>query len=237
MRPRLLDWYCGQGGAAKGYVDANFQVIGMDHVPQPHYPYPMFVVDCMEPPQLLLDWADVHHASPPCQFGSEVTPIDKRGRHPNLIPMTRELLRATGKPYTMENVRRVSAKHFIDPVYLTGTMFDMHVVDSRGRRFDLSRTRGFETNWPLTAPWDIGPLHPVANVFGNHFRVRSGEFRTEGGTDRTVDLPGEDRAALARDLMEMPWATMAGMSEAVPPPFCEEIGRQLLAHLKRRGPN
>lgn len=234
MRPKLLDWYCCQGGAAKGYADAGFEVIGMDHKPQPRYPYTMFVVDCLKPPQLLLDWADVHHASPPCQFGSEVTPADKRASHHNLIPQTRKLLLATGKPFSIENVRAVATAHLIDPIYLTGTMFNMHVVDSRGRRFDLSRTRGFEVNWPLVSPWDPGPAHPIANVFGSHLRVRSGEFRTGGKTARTVDLPGEDRGALARDLMEMPWATMTGMSEAVPPPFTEEIGRQLIDYLKKR---
>ncbi|WP_217215450.1 hypothetical protein [Streptomyces sp. AC550_RSS872] len=29
-RPRLLDLYCCQGGAAKGYVDAGFEVTGVD---------------------------------------------------------------------------------------------------------------------------------------------------------------------------------------------------------------
>lgn len=228
-RPRLLDWYCCEGGAAKGYANAGFEVIGIDHKPQPRYPFPSFVADCTEPPQFLVDWADVHHASPPCQFGTELN--NDKSRHLNLIPLTREILKETCKPYVIENVRAVAEVHLIDPIYLNGTMFDMHVVDSQGRRFDLSRTRGFEVNWPLTPPCDFGAQHPIANVFGGHLRVRSGEFRTGGDTGRTVDLPGEDRAALARKLMEMPWATMNGMSEAVPPPFTQFIGEQLLEHL------
>lgn len=231
-RPRLLDWYCCEGGAARGYHAAGFEVIGMDWKPQPRYPFPMVVIDCLDGAQRLAEWADVHHASPPCQFGTGLN--NDKSKHLNLIPQTRRALIKTGKPYVIENVGAVArAGHLIDPTYLTGTMFDMHVVDSKGRRFDLSRTRAFETNWPLAPAWDPGPQHPIANVFGGHFRVRSGEFRTAGGNERTVDLPGEDRVALARELMRMPWATMKGMSEAVPPPFTEFIGEQLMSYLQQ----
>ena len=34
-RPRLLDLFCCQGGAAKGYTDAGFDVTGVDKDPQP----------------------------------------------------------------------------------------------------------------------------------------------------------------------------------------------------------
>lgn len=86
----------------------------------------------------------------------------------------------------------------------------------------------------LAAPTNPGPQgRTIANVIGGHFRVRSGEFRTGKGTGRTVDLPGENRRALAAQLMGMPWATMNGMSEAVPPSYTREVGRQLLHHIER----
>jgi DNA (cytosine-5)-methyltransferase 1 len=47
-----------------------------------------------------------------------------------------------------------------------------------------------------------------------------------------VDFPGEDRQALARQLMEMPWATMQGISEAVPPAYTRWIGKQLMEQIK-----
>lgn len=232
-RPLLIDFFCCEGGAAVGYERAGFEVIGVDHKPRKRYPFEMIVVDAFGIPDRLLAAADALHGSPPCQFGTALN--NDKSRHLNLIPQTRALFQRLGKPYVIENVMEVArAGHLQDWVSLTGTMFDNHCVDSRGRRFDLSRERAFETNWELVRPWDPGAQHPIANVYGGHFRVRSGEFRTGKGTGRTVDLPGEDRKALAQQLMDMPWATMEGMSEAIPPSFTEEIGRQLLAHIEQR---
>lgn len=229
-KPRLLDLFCCEGGAGAGYARAGFEVTGVDVVTQPRYPFEFRQdsVANLDPAWIAANF-DAVHASPPCQAFSEVTP--DRTKHLNLIPITRALLKASGLPYVIENVR-AARQHLIDPVSLFGTMFDCHVIDSQGRRFDLSRERLFETNWPLVAPTDPGPRHPIANVFGGHFRVRGGQFRTGAGTGRTVDLPGENRQALAKQIMGMPWATMQGCSEAVPPVFTEHIGRQLAAILQ-----
>lgn len=230
MRPLLIDFCCCEGGAAVGYHRAGFDIIGVDHKPQPRYPFAFIQCAMEEVDPRLISLASALHGSPPCQFGTALN--NDKSKHLNLIPPMRRIFRASGKPYVIENVQAVAAAHLRDPVYLTGTMFDMHLTTSAGQRFDLSRTRGFETNWGLRAPADPGPRYPIANVFGSHLRARSGDYRTGGDTGRTVDFPGEDRQALGRQLMGMPWASMGGMSEAIPPPFTEEIGRQLMAFVR-----
>lgn len=74
MRPLLIDWYCCQGGASRGYENAGFDVIGVDIYPQPHYPYPFIKGDAITLLRRLI--ADplffgrpvvANHASPPCQ--------------------------------------------------------------------------------------------------------------------------------------------------------------------------
>ena len=238
-RPRLLDLYCGEGGAARGYVKAGFDVWGVD------IRFLMAYANCgaagmaevidislwdIDTVLRICKEFQAIHASPPCQHFTELN--NDKSRHPNLIPHTRQLLLATGLPYVIENVR-AAKNHLISPVSLFGQMFDCHMVTSSGQRFDLSRERCFETNWYLwPPPVRHVPMHPIANVYGGHLRARSGKWRTGNGTGRTRDFIGEDKPALARQLMDMPWATMAGMSEAVPPAYTYWIGRQLMGQIR-----
>lgn len=224
---KVLDLFCGEGGAGDGYRQAGAAlVVGIDLRPTRRYPGTLFIRGDV----LDLDWAflrqfDLVHASPPCQFGTALrhAPGAKgEAGHPNLIPATRRLLQAAGVPYVIENVAAVKS-HLIDPVMLNGFMFDLGATTSAGQRFHLDRERWFETNWNLAAPTERWTRQtPVIGMYGGHVRNRAAAH----GGRKTADFLGEDRPALAREAMRMSWATMNGMSEAIPPAFTRHIGQQ-----------
>lgn len=138
IRPRLLDLFCGAGGAAMGYHLAGFDVVGCDINPQPNYPFPFHQYDALAAIVEQGHRFDFIHASPPCQ---SYTPLNAYNHHeyPDLIAVTRELLVASGKPWIIENVPQAP---LIDPVTLCGPMFGLK----------LYRHRLFEASFRSAAP-------------------------------------------------------------------------------------
>ena len=211
-RPRLLDLFCGSGGAAVGYHRAGFDVVGVDLHPQPHYPFEFHQADALT---FDLRGFDAIHASPPCQFHSalSVQHGDPAARgHLNLIPETREILAASGLPYVIENVPG-ARKHLRDPSLLCGSMFDLS-VEWNGTVGYLQRHRLFES--PVVQ-WAIPCQHklPTWGVYGHG---------QGGGEHKGRSLPADQ----ARTIMGMPWASRDGVAQAIPPAYTEHIGRQLL---------
>lgn len=66
MRPKLLDLFCGAGGASAGYHRAGFDVTGVDVKPQPRYPFRFVRGDALEYLAAHGHEFDAVAASPPC---------------------------------------------------------------------------------------------------------------------------------------------------------------------------
>jgi len=133
---RLLDLFCKAGGAGMGYHRAGFEVTGVDHLPQPRYPFEFIQADALEYLAAHGREYDVIHASPPCQAYSKATAWrGNRDDHPDLIDEVRGLLMATGRPYIIENVEDARDR-LILPVMLCGTALGLPF--RRHRYFELS---------------------------------------------------------------------------------------------------
>jgi DNA (cytosine-5)-methyltransferase 1 len=213
MTYRLLDLFCGAGGAALGYHRAGFEVVGVDINPQPHYPFEFHQADALT---YVTRGFDVIHASPPCQFA---TAYQRRPAHvklsPNLIPATRLKLLTTGRPYIIENVPAARA-HLIDPVQLCGSSFGL----------DIQRHRLFESNIDLEAPpcdhgWQTPRFPPATNRINLRRTVEVGVWR--------IPLDVQQRA------MGIDWMPVKSLSQAIPPAYTEHIGARLLAALEADG--
>jgi DNA (cytosine-5)-methyltransferase 1 len=212
VRPRLLDLFCGAGGAAMGYHRAGFEVVGVDIRPQPNYPFEFVQDDALL--RLEGPWPeqfDAIHASPPCQAFTVYGNTGNVGDYPDLIAPTRELLRATGLPWVIENVPGAPLEN---PTVICGTSLGLEV----------RRHRLFETNWSLMVP-------PCAH---GQFAARKYPGSTNRPNGRTVCNVGEWRVPLAQQkrAMGIGWMTLEELSEAVPPAYTELIGHQLLQHLR-----
>jgi len=132
---RLLDAYCGAGGAAMGYRRAGFEVVGVDITPQPRYPFEFHLGDAIEFIREHGREFDVIHASPPCQAYSRATAWrGSRDSHPDLIAPTRRALLAAGRLYVIENVQEARALLHA-PIMLCGTMFGLPI--RRHRYFEV----------------------------------------------------------------------------------------------------
>ena len=213
-KPRLLDLFCGAGGAAMGYARAGFEVVGVDLNPQPRYPFEFRQGNALRWDAAMLVGFDALHASPPCQLWA-AGHNPNRDNYPDLIVPIRELLETSGLPYIIENVPR--APLLPHAVTVCGSALGRVVGD-----FQLHRHRRFESNIPLVGAPCPGRVRPwTMAITGTG--TPSGLFYKLG---RALSI------AEKREMMEMPWANSHEMSEAIPPAYTEFIGNQLIAHLQ-----
>lgn len=209
-RPRLLDLFCGAGGAAMGYHRAGFDVVGVDVVPQPTYPFDFVEADAITYP---LDGFDAVHASPPCQRYST---MGNRARlpGPDLLRIVFQRFGPLRVPWIVENVHG-ARRYMPNAVVLTGGMFGLRV----------HRPRLFLSNVGLLVPPPVRPPDDGVGVYG---RVPDGRrLFTLPRNSGTYHAPrGLDAARAA---MGMPWGDWQGVKNAVPPAYTEFLGEQIRA--------
>lgn len=210
MTYRLLDTYCRAGGATKGYQRAGFYVVGVDIDPQPHYCGDEFYQsDALE--FIAKHWReyDAIHASPVCKGYSQssLTWRTKGYKYPDQIAGVRELLKSTGKPYVIENVKKAP---LVEPFALNGGLFGMNV----------HRVRYFETNFPV--PFVLLP--PMIRPVKMGRPVRAGEVIQPVGHFSNMQYASEQ--------MGIDWMVQDEINQAVPPAYTELIGEWLIRYLE-----
>lgn len=209
-KPRMLDCYCGGGGATKGYQRAGFYVVGVDIKSQPHYIGEEFYrADALEYIREHGHEFDVIHASPPCQRFCDGTPMNRRMGHPDLISATREALLATGKPYIIENVRHAPLRA------------DIVICGCQVGLPRIRRIRHFETNQQLFVLLPPCQHEQFAITVTGH-GTTSGNRKTLGRNVGVDEMRSE---------MGIDWMNRDELSQAIPPAYTQLIGSLLMEKL------
>jgi len=211
MSARLLDLFCGAGGAGMGYHRAGFEVVGVDINPQPNYPFEFHQADAMGvlADREYLATFDAIHASPPCQGYTTLKAVHGN-EWPLLIDPVRGALDMARKPFVIENVPGAPIHR---DIALCGEMFGLAVI--RHRYFELGR-------WKGTAPDHKPHRGRVAGMrHGQWFQGPYFAVYGNGGGKGTV--------AQWQEAMGIDWTDdRHEIAEAIPPVYAEHIGRQLM---------
>jgi DNA (cytosine-5)-methyltransferase 1 len=222
LTPVVLDLFCGEGGASKGYADAGFNVIGVDASAKAlkRHPYEHDCLDWREGLERYAGSVDLIHASPPCQHYSVAVPNSHKDSYPDLVGPVRDALIATGIPYVIENV---PGAPLCEPAELCGCMFGLG-IEYEGKRFAIYRRRLFEASFPI-GQWEHRPHdYPVMPVIGSSM---PSWFRAKHG----FNVPSHVRSLA----MRTEWMTGTGTAESIPPVFTECIGTLAIGHIRARG--
>jgi hypothetical protein len=218
----ILDAYCGAGGCTKGYQRNGFKVLGVDLNDQPNYCGDEFVQDdALHYLRHMPAGRFVGiHASPPCQAYTTLRTLQGGREYPDLVGPTRELLRATGLPYVIENVVGAPLEN---PVMLCGSSFGLRI-----RRHRLFECGGFHAMaLPCAHYWQQDRIFPALN----------GQDRKRGGRSGIVGVygnGGDKRADLWAQEMGIDWMSRHELTQAIPPAMTEHIGGYLMAEVQRR---
>lgn len=215
-RPKLLDLYSCAGGAAVGYHRAGFEVVGVDKDPQPRYPFLFVQSDAIT--FLRRNWRhfDAVHASPPCQAYSPLNALSPDKDYPDLLAPTRDALGETGLPFVLENVMTAPLNKDVS-IVLCGGMFGLRTY--RHRRFE-----------PGGGVRLIAPPHPPHVI-----RTATKKRRELWAQGWHVSITGDVGTYVGPLAMGIDWMTGDELCQAIPPPYTELIGGQLMMALQKMG--
>lgn len=221
---KLLDLFCGGGGCAMGYHQAGFdEIIGVDIVDRPNYPFDFVKMDALEFLETMdLSEFDAIHASPPCQRYSKLKylngDIDKWDEnHVDLVAPTRELLIKTGKPYVIENVE---GSPLINPITLYGSQFP---------NLYTQRPRLFESNIPLREPMNKKVKHKTGKLGSGP--AEDGFITVAGIKPQRGMNEVQTKLYYGFALGGIDWMDLKELTQCVPPAYTEFIGKQIIEYL------
>lgn len=212
-----------------GYMRAGFEVFGMDINPQPNYPFRFIQGNVLnlDPGSLPLMF-DAIAGSPPCQHYSTTASLHS-SEHPDLVVPTRELFKASGLPYIIENV---PGAPLLGPVILCGSSFAL----------PIRRHRLFESNVRLSAP-------PCDHEWQNRHKpyvIKMSIGRGGSQTTGVVSVHGDSQHGEALQNDSLTWRndynlwqasvalgidwmkTKHEVNQSIPPAYTYYLGKQLL---------
>lgn len=215
-QPRLLDLFCGAGGATKGYQRAGFYVVGVDIKPQPRYCGDEFIQrDAMEFMDSFWDNApdwrvQAVHASPPCQAYSRALKhlADPK---PQLVDAVRAIFGAMCIPWVIENVDGA-------PIPKARTLWGATGFVLCGTAFGLrvERHRLFESNIAIAS----SECHHTRHALNPHNVAGRKRIYAEFGR-------GDPEKIWAKE-MGVEWMNRHEARESIPPAYTQWIGGKLM---------
>lgn len=221
---RILDLCCGAGGAAMGYhrVFPDAEIVGVDVVEQPNYPFTFVRADAMT---FDLDGFDFIHASPPCHDHSTVTGRSRKAKGALgtgwMLEATAARLDASGVPWVIENVEAAKMPAAgADAFRLCGSSFDL----------DVRRHRRFISSFVVLAPpcshgWQTPRFRSLDSS-----KVAKGVLASVVGVHGHLNYAGEFPIRCAA--MGIDWMTNAELTQAIPPAYTEHIGLEFARTLQ-----